>query len=218
MSYLAQYKKEDFRKLSWEEYGEILEKLYGKVAKYVKKGNIKMDAVVPILRGGSFPGAYLAYKLHLLRVVPVQYKYFFIKEKIVLKKLLGVPKTGIKLPKKPTFLLVENNHCFGLTAATAAKDLKKEFLGCRIIYAVDTMDYSCQKAVDAEVTFYGKLNNETRGLSREEANEKGLTNDMSLFPWEDLEEEWTTVQGKQFRYRDVKIAIESSKSKVVVEQ
>lgn len=62
MSYLStsRYKKEDFIKLSWEEYGKSLEELFKKVNKYVKKNNIKINAVVPILRGGAFPGTYLS--------------------------------------------------------------------------------------------------------------------------------------------------------------
>lgn len=57
--------------MSWGDYGKILENLGQKVEKYVKENNIKIDAVVPILRGGMFPGGYLTYKLGLLRVLPV---------------------------------------------------------------------------------------------------------------------------------------------------
>lgn len=54
MSYLSKYKKEDFKHVSWEEYGKTLDKLYKKVNKYIRKENIKIDAVIPILRGGAF--------------------------------------------------------------------------------------------------------------------------------------------------------------------
>ncbi|PKM92036.1 MAG: hypothetical protein CVU81_02655, partial [Euryarchaeota archaeon HGW-Euryarchaeota-1] len=151
-------KKEDFKRISWNEYGDILEKLYIKVAEYVKKKNIKIDAVVPILRGGAFPGTYLAYKLNLLRILPVQYKYFFKNKKIELKCILDLPK--VDLPKKPIFLLVEQNHCFGITASTAAKDLKNKFPYCRIIYAADTMDYSYAKNKYVDAIFFGVYTND----------------------------------------------------------
>src|SRR3972149_3700434 len=109
---LAKYYKGDFKQISWDFYGQILEDLFKKVNSYVKKKKIKIDAVVPILRGGAFPGGFLAHRLHLLRILPVQYKYFFVNGKIKLKRLWDVPKKD--LPKRPTFLLVENNHCFGL--------------------------------------------------------------------------------------------------------
>ena len=216
MSYLAKYKKEDFIKMSWNDYGKILETLYKKVSKYLKENNIQINAVVPILRGGAFPGAYLAFKLNLLRILPVQYKYFFIGKKIELRKMLDFPQTNLNLPKKPTFLLVENNHCFGLTNSSAAKDLKKKFPNCRIISAVDHIDYSYQKVEGAENFFYGRLTNETRVLTKKECKEKGIENISYLFPWEKLNEEWITVKGKQFKYGDLKSALKSSKLKIKI--
>lgn len=215
MSYLAKYKKSDFEKLSWEKYGKILEKLFEKVGKYVKENKIEIDAVVPILRGGAFPGTFLAAKLHLLRILPVQYKYFFEGRKIILKKLFGFSKSDLG-KSRPVFLLVENNHCFGLTAQTAAEGLKEQFPGCRIIYAADTMDYSYQKNEHAEAIFYGELTNDTKTLSEEDAKQKGISGKMHLYPWENIEEEWTTVQGKQFAYKDAERASASSESKARV--
>lgn len=206
MSYLAKYKKSDFKQLSWEEYGKTLEILYRKLNKYVKEGGIKIDAVVPILRGGAIPGTYLAYKFHVLRVLPIQYHYRFVKNKIELRQILGVSRKALNLPAKSTFLLVEGNHCFGLTATNAAKDIKKIFPDCKIIYAADHMDYSYQKIDDVDAIFYGKLTNETRGLTKKECPKKGVENPLSyLFPWENITEEWVTVQGKQFEYQDFKI-------------
>ena len=53
-----------------------LDKLYEKVNRYIKEKDIKIDAVVPILRGSAFSGAYLAFKLNLLRILPVQLIYY----------------------------------------------------------------------------------------------------------------------------------------------
>lgn len=206
MSYLAKYKKSDFKKNSWEEYGKTLEMLYGKLNKYVKEKKIKINAVVPILRGGAIPGAYLAYKFHILRILPIQYHYRFAKSKIELRQILSTCKKALDLPAKPTFLLVEGNHCFGLTASNAAKDIKKDFPDCKIIYAADHMDYSYQKIDNVDAIFYGKLTNETRALTKNECLEKCIENPLSyLFPWENIAEEWTTVKGKQFKYQDFKI-------------
>lgn len=206
MTYLAKYRKSDFKKVSWGEYGKTFDILYKKVEKYVKANKIKIDAVVPILRGGLFPGAYLAYRFHMLRILPIQYHYHFSKNKIELRKILNLPRKRINLPKRSTFLLVEGNHCFGLTAQTAVKDLKKTFPGCKIIYAADHIDYSYRKIANVDAIFYGKLTNETRALGKKECKKKSIENPLSyLFPWEDLKEEWITVQGKQFKYKDVEL-------------
>lgn len=206
MSYLKKYKKSDFKKLSWEEYGKTLEILYKKLSEYIEKKGAKIDAVVPILRGGAIPGTYLAYKFHVLRVLPVQYHYHFTKNRIELRQILAISKNTLSLPTKPTFLLIEGNHCFGLTASNAAKDIKKSFPYCKIIYAADHMDYSYQKIDNVDAIFYGKLTNETRALTKKECFKKGVENPLSyLFPWENIEEEWITVQGKQFKYKDFRI-------------
>lgn len=217
MSYLAKYRKSQFTRLSWEGYGRILDNLYQKVSRYLEENKIKIDAVVPILRGGAFPGGYLAARLHLLRILPVQYHYFFEGKKIILKKILGLPKNVSGLPRAPIFLLAENNHCFGLSAETAAKDLKEQFPGCRVIYAADTMDYSYQKNKYAEAIFYGELTNDARGLSEKQAKKVGLTFNMHLYPWENLKEEWTTVQGKQHRYKDIETVKKIAKAKVEID-
>lgn len=200
MADLPKYQKSDFKRVSWEEYGETLEFLYQKVSKYLKENNIKIDAVVPIFRGGAIPGTYLAYKLHLLKILPVQYKYFVIDGKHVLKNLISIPKENLKISENPTFLVVENNHCFGGTSKMAINDLKKIIPGCKIIYAAAHMDYSYQEMEQAEVVFYGKLTNECWKLFKEEALKKGLDMFLSLFPWEDLEEEWATVTVEEFEY------------------
>lgn len=214
MSYLAKYKRSDFKRLSWEEYGRTLEILYNKVSKYLKRNGIKIDAVVPILRGGAFPGTYLAFRLNLLRILPVQYKYFFENDTIKLKRILSLPRSP--LPRNPIFLLVEQNHCFGQTASMAGRDLKKQFPRCKIIYAVDHIDYSYQKVDCAEKGFYGKLTNETRALKTKDCKKKKIFPFSYLFPWENIEEEWTTVTGKQFNYQDAKAVSKLSKTKKVI--
>ncbi len=202
---ISAYKKEDFEQMTWEEYAEILEDLYKKVSKYIKDNKIKIDAVVPILRGGGFPGTYLAFKLHLLRILPVQFKYFFENgdlEKIKLKMLLGLPK-DVSLSKNPTFLLVECNCCFGLTSVSAAKHLRERYPKCKIIFAADTMDYSYQKLEQMDAIFYGDLTNDTKTLTEAECKKKGVNCKLRYLPWENLEEEYTTVQAKQFKYEDI---------------
>lgn len=197
------YSKSDFKKVGWEEYGEVVEVLAEKVSSFIRSENICIDAVVPIMRAGNFPGTFLAYKLHLLEILPMQYKYLVGNEP-KLTKLNDFVSLDSSLPKEPTFLLVENNHCFGSTSEAAAQDLKTAFPNCRIIYAAAYMDYSYQSLRDADVFFYGKLTNETKALSQEEAKEKKVSDHVHLFPWESEEEEWAAIQGEAFAYMGVK--------------
>lgn len=212
----AKYKREDFKKLSWEEYEKTIDELYDKVKAYIDSAHITIDAVVPLLRGGAFPGMMLAYRLSILRILPVQYKYFFVNNEAKLQKIYGLTKTQTVLPQNPTFLLVENCHCFGLTAQTAAKDIKEEFPTCKIIYAADHMDYSYQRNAHADEIFYGGLINATKELTDEQAKKKEIIWETFYYPWESLEEEFMTTQGKQFPFQDADEILKTSEEKVSI--
>ena len=212
MAYLSLYKKSDFRQLTWPEYGKLLDSVVKQIKAYTKRKKVKIDAVVPIMRGGLFPGGYITFKLGMLRILPVQYKYFFEGRNVVLRKIFGFQKAEVAKPN-PVFLLVENNHCFGVTAATAAKDLKKAFPRCRIIYATDTMDYSYRNAVeDADASFHGVYTNDTKTMTEQQCKTSRVKNWTNVFPWESFEEEWQTVNAKQYKYSDLNAKFPHSKT------
>ena len=104
------------------------------------------------MRGALFLGTYLAYKLKLLRILPIQYHYFFVnKHKAELRRFLFTPKKEMFNHDNPTFLLVEGDQCYGNSVITAIKDLRKIFLNCRILHAADCLDYSYRDSVKNEV-------------------------------------------------------------------
>ena len=208
---MAKYSENDFHRTSWQEYGATMEKILGDVQDYIAKNKIKIDAVIPIMRGGATLGAFLAYRLHLLRILPVQYKYFFVsKNKAELRQVLFTPKEDM-FKNDPTFLLVEGDQCFGNTVITAAKDLKKIFPKCKIIHVADCLDYSHRHSVDSyvEKVFYGKYTNHCEELSEQECEKLGIGK-PSIAPWENYDEEMCTLLGKQFEYTDRSIAEEQS--------
>lgn len=202
-------KREDIYQLGWDEYLEKeLNVLLNKVQTYIKENNVKIDAVVPLLRGGNIPGTYIAYKLNILKIAPVQYKYFFKGDNADLVEIQKVNEDLFDNDSKPTFLLVEGNHCYGTSASYAAKGLKRDFPNCRIIYAASNMDYNYQNVLDelAEISFYGRFNNDCEELSKEECVKHGIDPDkITIFPWENKDEEWITFgEFKQFPFKDAK--------------
>lgn len=209
------YKKKDFKRLSWNDYYATVDILKRKIQNYIKKNKIVIDAVVPVLRGGVFPGAYLAYRLGILKIIPVQYKYFYIGKKAELKAILPFSPAG--LPKNPVLLVVEGNHCYGLTGLTAVKDIKKILPGAQILYAADNMDYNYQKNEYAAAIFYGILTNECRELTPEQAKKKGIYPYSYIAPWEVMREEWETVNAKQFKYCDINDGGKSYETKASID-
>ncbi|MCW8966122.1 MAG: hypothetical protein OQK82_05490 [Candidatus Pacearchaeota archaeon] len=77
------------------------------------------------------------------------------------------------------------------------------------------MDYNYQDAVSefAEVSFYGRLNNDCEELSSEKCIELGINPDkVIIFPWENEDEEWITFgEMKQFPFKDIEDAEKKSK-------
>ncbi len=202
---LKKYKKENYYVRSCQEYYDNeLKPLVNKVARYVKDNNIKVDVVVPILRGGNVPATFLAYALDVLQIIPVQYKYFFTKTTCELRRILSFNTHAVQ-KENPTLLLVEGNHCYGNQAKHAAKDLRELYPKSRIIYAASNMDYNHQDVVkDADATFYGRLTNDCKELTEAECKKLNLTyNKELLFPWENVDEEWAIVELKQHKYSNV---------------
>lgn len=198
---LSKYKKSNYYVQSWSEYSQELAKLTDKIARYVNDKSVNIDAVVPILRGGNIPGTFIAYSLNILTILPVQYKYFFVKDKCELRRIYGINK-GLIYREAPVFLLIEGNHCYGNQAKYAAAELKAAFPKCRIIYGASNMDYNYQNVVkDAEVSFYGNLTNFCKELSDEECKKLNIEYKREvLFPWEKIEEEWEIIEKKQHKY------------------
>lgn len=194
---MSKFSSSDLSRLSWDEYGQELEALYSKISQYLQKENLTIDAVVPILRGAATAGSYLAYKLHVLKVLPIQYKYLDSQ----LQQLDQLLDSAFKFVENPTFLVVENNHVTGASAKKTIARIKSISPNCKIIYAAVHVDYSYQDMTQIEVMFYSHLSNESRKLTGQEAQEKGLIQQISLFPWENEAEELAAFNKEKFEYQ-----------------
>lgn len=214
---MPEYKKSHFKHTSWTEAVKIMDGLVHDVRDHLKKNDLTLDAIMPLMRGGGIPGTYFAYQLEVMRVLPIQYHYFFDKKSIELRQLYGPENYKVILTDSPTILLVEDNHCFGRTAAQASKDIREVYKNARIIYVAFQMDHGFQDVVESEVQFYGRLTNECRTLSFDKAKSIGVRPYSYLLPWEHLSEEWTTIEGKQVQYMDIEKAKKTSKTKQVID-
>lgn len=200
--------------ISWEEHGEIFKKVAGEVRQYVEENGLAVDAIVPIFRGAGFLATYLAYQLSVLRVLPVQYKYFFPRKGIAeLRQLLFTPTREL-LGEAPVLVLVEGDYCYGNTSIQACKDLKKEFPNCKIIFATDLADYTYRDAVKeyVETMIVGRYTNHCEELSEEECKKLSI-GPASRAAWERPEEEGMIPKCEQYPYADLEKAKEQSTKK-----
>ncbi len=195
-----QYKQSEFERVSWEEYGKVLESIAKNIETFLKKNRMHIDTVVPIYRAAGIAGQFFAYRLHNLKILPVQYKYLHQRGKVRLVKLDDSALARIK-GRSPTILVVENNHCFGTTSRMALRGIRKKFPKATILYVAIYADYSHRDMPGADYVFYGRLTNETKALLPTEAKKLKLQPGLALFPWENIEEEWAAVRLKKFDYK-----------------
>ncbi len=203
---------------TWEEHGKTFEKVASGVREYIKEEQLKIDAIVPIYRGAGFLATYLAYQLSVLRILPVQYKYFFPKKGIAeLHELLFTPSKEI-LGDSPTLVLVEGDYCYGNTSIQACKDLKEKFPKCKIIFATDLADYTYKNAVKeyVETMVVGRYTNHCEELSEEECKKLNIQ-PISHAIWEQEDEEEAIPKCEQYKYTDLQEVQKNSKKKFEME-
>jgi hypoxanthine phosphoribosyltransferase len=199
----SKYQKKDFRKVSWNEYYSLINSICKELMICLKKTNIQVNAVVPIFRGGAVAGTCIAYKLKLVTIIPVQYKYLNIKGKSKLTKVISFDSNRLKDIKRPVIVVVENNHSSGATAQAAINDIRTKLPSSSIIYIAMFADYTHRKLKHVNMQIYGKFTNETRALSRNAAKKLGITDKIALFPWELLDEELKMINSEDYNYTDI---------------
>ncbi len=199
------YKKENIIRISWKQFDFYLKKIKEEIEKYLEENNLKIDFIVPILRGGGIPGLKLAFDLKIIKVFPCQYKYFYYQNKIRLKKINQLDVNNlIGIRKNPVVLVVEGNHSTGHIAKKAISDIKRKKPNAKIIYACIAKDYFYKDSVKGVVfSTHGLYTNENRKLSKEECQKLKIKHDkVFIFPWENIKEEISSLNGESFNYID----------------
>ncbi len=190
--------------LSWNEFGEKVDTLFEKVEKYLVENDIKLSAIVPILREGAFIGLPFAFKFNTWKVIPVQYKYFLKPGvdpyKQVPTKVIDIPKIHYELPKRPTLLVTDVFPGGGRTAGAVGRDLKERFKGCSLIYVCMFQDVGFRKPDVYEANIAGWHTDDTGQLSEEEKKKRNIETEYYLMPWQNAEEEIAPIVGKEYRY------------------
>jgi hypothetical protein len=199
---------------TWEEHGGTFKKVSDDLRQYVHENKLKVSAVIPIFRGAGILGTYLAYQLSVLRILPVQYKYFFPKKGLAeLHQLLFTPSKKL-LGDNPVLVLVEGDYCYGNTSIQAAKDLKAAFPNCKILFATDLADYTYRDAIKpyVDAVFIGRYTNHCEELDVAKCKELNIE-PGSRAVWENPEEEDAIPKCEQFQYSDLEDVKNNSEKK-----
>lgn len=185
------YSEKDFDLISWERIDKFIDKIYSEVLDYITKNNLKIRYIAPILRGGGVPAIKLSHMFDVIDMLPMQLKYNLNTKNIDTKLSLDyIQNSSIK--QNECILLVEGNQVTGRTANIAVEIIRKKFgKNVKIINVSLTRDYSCRNSVK-NVCFstWGMSTNELKEISREDCEKLSINyNLISLYPWENIEEE-----------------------------
>lgn len=186
----------DLKQISYGEFGVLLEKITHSISEYFNDRDQKIDLIVPILRSGMITALHISSKLKITNLMPAQYKFVYSpKEKLV--KKFEFPRLHFEIPQNGNILIVDSNTVFGGTAKSVISDTKKNFPQAHIFFASANLDQSLVGFEGIEQVFFGQLSNERRLISAEEASARNVDNRVIIFPWEDLEEQWSEISASQ---------------------
>ena len=174
----------------------MLETLTGTVLAVCHDRGISIDAVAPILRSGGFPGCHLASKLGVTSVLPLQYKHTYEPSSSV-HTCHRSPIGTHGLPADAGILLVDTNTVTGTIARRAAADIRAALPDCRIVFASVMLDVALKALPGIDLIVSAHRTNEGRTLSGHAARQVGVSNDVYVFPWEELDEQWEQIQAAQ---------------------
>ncbi len=143
------------------------------------------------MRGGGVPAIKLSHMFNVIDVLPIQLKHNHETHGIDTKIGLDYLKDN-SINENESILLVEGNHVTGETANIAVKMIREKFgKNVKIIYVSLTRDYTYKDSVkNICFTTWAMTTNEMKELSKEECNKLGINyNLVSVYPWENIEEE-----------------------------
>jgi len=144
---------------------------------------------------GAFPGCHLASKLGVTDVLPLQYKHTYDPSRPVRSYRDPIMPHGISA--RATILLTDTNTVTGEIARRAAADIRAVLPPCRIVFASVMLDISVKTLAGIDFLISACRTNERRTLSRDAARRARISDDVYIFPWEDLDEQWNQIQAAQ---------------------
>jgi hypothetical protein len=179
--------------LSYAEFGRLLEVLTANVISVCAERRLGIDVVAPILRSGGIAGCHLASKLGVTTIVPLQYRHTYSLSPPIRQQFsMPIPTTE---PKEAcVILMVDTNTVTAGVATCAARELRAKWASSTILFESVLMDLSIEQVPDVDLLISARRTNERRTASSEIAVRLGVSNDVLIFPWEDIEEQWVEIQ------------------------
>ena len=185
--------RSDLRTLSYAEFGRLLEVLTANVVSACTERRLRIDVVAPILRSGGITGCHLASKLGVTAIMPLQYTHTY-DPVIPIRRQFSIPTLSIEPQDSAVILMADTNTVTGEVVRFAARELRTKWPSSTILFASVMLDVSIERLPDVDVLISAQRTNERRTVSLENAARIGVSNEVVIFPWEDVDEQWLEIQ------------------------
>lgn len=186
------FNQEQTNPLSWPEFGQLVDVLQEKILKYFAEKNEKIDIITPIHRTGGIVGGVLGIRLHVLPILPTQFKYFYNPTEI--KQISTLPDFLIDIPDNPNILFCEGNTNAGSISTKAAKIIKEKYPKAKIYLATVCKVFGGPEKLEGiEEIFYGTMTDEAFKATSEDFEKYKLRKGITIFPWENPKDELSEI-------------------------
>jgi len=191
---MTSFTKADTNKMSWEEFGKLVDILIGKVQAFFSEHDQRLDVISQLHRTGGIIGSTMAIRMKIVPLLPVQFKYAYHPKRI--EQIISVPDILVDVPEDMNILLCEGNTSSGSIAMHAAKVIKEKYPKAKIYLATLVKVFDCPEKLDGiEQIFYGVMSDEKFQATDEQKKKLGMREGITLFPWECAEDELAEVNG-----------------------
>src|SRR5439155_15491530 len=185
--------RSDLRMLSYAEFGRLLEVLTANVVSACTERRLRIDVVAPILRSGGITGCHLASKLGVTAIMPLQYTHTY-DPVIPIRRQFSIPTLSIEPQDSAVILMADTNTVTGEVVRFAARELRTKWPSSTILFASVMLELAIERLPDVEVMISAQRTNERRTVSLEDAARIGVSNEVLIFPWEDIDQQWLEIQ------------------------
>ena len=160
---------EETNKFTWEEFENTVDHMVADVSAFMENRGEEIHVISQLHRTGGIVGSMMAVKMHIVPLLPVQFKYSYQPEKI--HQIISVPDLLVDVPEDMNILLCEGNTSSGSIAMRSAKVIHKKYPKAKIYLATVVKVFGCPDKLEGiEHVFYGVMSNERGKATPEEAS------------------------------------------------
>jgi hypothetical protein len=181
--------------MEWSEFDALIDALIAKTSAYFSSHNEAVDVITPLLRSGGVTGGVMSVKMHVFTMLPVQFKYSY--QPTTINQVISVPDILTPMPENMNIVMCEGNTSTGSIAVRAAAAIKAKYPKAKIYLATLTKVFGGPETLEGiEEIFYGKMTDENFKASDEELRTQDLRKGITIFPWENIEEELADINAE----------------------